>query len=194
MKSRKWIPANGLCSLNRIREQLATATINMFTIYMHVKADPETLKRRFQHIICWCLPNFCTPLLADIFLHSHESDFIADLTQKKEHRYLDPSIILSLNNPSFEDFKHNIYPKQHEIKDTTGTVKSVSYMYLDLHLEIDGEGNLLTKLSIKKKNQKKKLWLFISYCQLSFHLWQHPFNDCIWSFHITTRTSCQSVP
>ena len=37
-----------------------------------------------------------------------------------------------------------IYPIALEIKDTTDTVKSASY--LDLHLEIDNEGRIKTKL------------------------------------------------
>ena len=43
---------------------------------------------------------------------------------------------------------HRISPKELEIKDTTDTVKSSSY--LDLHLEIDGKGKLLTKLYDKR--------------------------------------------
>ena len=53
------------------------------------------------------------PLLADIFIYSHEVDFIADLFQIKEHRlarffylsfrYIDN--VLLLNNLSFGDFK-----------------------------------------------------------------------------------------
>ena len=41
-----------------------------------------------------------------------------------------------------------IYPIELEIKDTTDTVKSASY--LDLHLEIDNEGRLKTKLYDKR--------------------------------------------
>ena len=98
----------------------------------------------------------CAPLLADLFLHSYEADFIADLIRKKEYRlarsfnlsfrYIDD--VLSLNNPNFGDLIHRIYPKELEIKDTTDTVKSASY--LDLHLEIDGKGKLLTKLYDKR--------------------------------------------
>ena len=43
--------------------------------------------------------------------------------------------LLSLNNSEYWDFLRLIYPNQLEIKDTTDTVKSASY--LDLHLEID---------------------------------------------------------
>ena len=56
------------------------------------------------------------PLLAHLFLHSFEVDFIADLIQRKEHRlarsfnlsfrYTDD--VLSLNNPSFGDLIYRI--------------------------------------------------------------------------------------
>jgi hypothetical protein len=44
----------------------------------------------------------------------------------------------------FGDFVDRIYPIELEIKDTTDTDRSASY--LDLHLEIDSEGRLRTKL------------------------------------------------
>ena len=57
-------------------------------------------------------------------------------------RYLDD--VLSLSNSRFGDFVDRIYPIELEIKDTTDTDRSVSY--LDLHLEIDSEGRLRMKL------------------------------------------------
>ena len=36
--------------------------------------------------------------------------------------------VLSLNNHSFGNFIHRIYPKELEIKDTTDTVKSASHL------------------------------------------------------------------
>ena len=56
--------------------------------------------------------------------------------------------ILSLNNSRFGDFVDCIYPIEPEIKDTTDADRSVSY--LDLHLEIDSEGRLRTKLYDKR--------------------------------------------
>ena len=60
----------------------------------------------------------CDPLLADLFLHYYEADFIADLIRMKEHRlarsfnlsfrYIDN--VLSLNNPSFGDLIHRFAP------------------------------------------------------------------------------------
>jgi hypothetical protein len=56
-------------------------------------------------------------------------------------RYIDD--VLSLNNSRFGDFVDRIYPIELEIKDTTDTDRSASY--LDLSLEIDSEGRLRTK-------------------------------------------------
>ena len=57
-------------------------------------------------------------------------------------------LFFSLNNSKFGDYVGCIYPIELEIKDTTYTVKSASY--LDLHLEIDNEGRLKTKLYDKR--------------------------------------------
>jgi hypothetical protein len=54
-------------------------------------------------------------------------------------RYIDD--VLSLNNYRFGDFVDCIYPIDLEIKDTTDTDRSASY--LDLHLEIDSENETL---------------------------------------------------
>ena len=51
--------------------------------------------------------------------------------------------VLSLNNSRCGDFVDLIYPIEFEIKDTTDTDRSTSY--LDLHLEMDSEGRLRTK-------------------------------------------------
>ena len=47
---------------------------------------------------------------------------------------------LSLNNSMFGDFIDRIYPIELEIKDTTDTDTSASY--IGIHLEIDSEGRL----------------------------------------------------
>ena len=58
-------------------------------------------------------------------------------------RYIDD--VLSLHNSRFGYFVDHI---ELEIKDTTDTYRSASY--LDLHLEIDSEGQLRTKLYDKR--------------------------------------------
>jgi len=51
-------------------------------------------------------------------------------------RYIDD--VLSLNSSRFGDFVDRIYPIELEIKDTTDTDRSASY--LDLHLELTVRG------------------------------------------------------
>ena len=76
-------------------------------------------------------------------------------------RYIDD--VLSLNNSRFGDFVNRIYPIELEIKDTTDTDRSVSY--LDLHLDIDSEGRLRTKLHDFTKEMISIFpsWTFHSY-------------------------------
>ena len=98
----------------------------------------------------------CAPLLADLFLYYHKAGFIQEFLRKKDKkltislnftfRYKDD--VLSLNNSKFGDYVERIYPNELEIWDIIYTVKSASY--LDLHLEIDNEGRLKTKLYDKR--------------------------------------------
>jgi hypothetical protein len=85
----------------------------------------------------------CAPLLADLFLYSYEADLIQGFLKKNEKklaissnftfRYIND--VLSLSKSTFGDFFHRIYPIELEIKNTTDTDRSASY--LGLHLEID---------------------------------------------------------
>ena len=61
-------------------------------------------------------------------------------------RYIDD--VLSLNNSRFGDFVDRIYPIDLEIKDTTDTDRSASY--LGIRLENDSEGRLKTNLYYKR--------------------------------------------
>ena len=112
--------------------------------------------RAFQQTVGIPMGTKCAPLLADLFLYSYEADFIQGLLQKNEKklarsfnftfRYIDD--VLSLNNSRFGDFVDHIYPIELEIKDTTDIDMSASY--LDIHLEIDSERWLRTKLYDKR--------------------------------------------
>jgi hypothetical protein len=87
---------------------------------------------------------------------SYEAYSIQGLLKKNEKklarsfnftfRYIDD--VLLLNNSRFGDYVHRIYPIELEIKDTTDTYGSASY--LDIHLEIVSEGLLRTKLYDKR--------------------------------------------
>ena len=80
----------------------------------------------------------CAPLFADLFLFSYEAEFIQGLVQKEEKksahsfnftfRYIDD--VLSLNNNRLSDHLHLLYPSELEIKDTTDTDQSASYLDL----------------------------------------------------------------
>jgi hypothetical protein len=99
--------------------------------------------RVLQHTFGMLMGTHFALFLADLFLYSYEADFIQGLHKKNEKklarsfnftfRYIDD--VISLNNFRFGDFIDRIYPIQLEIKHTTDTDRSVSY--LDLHLEID---------------------------------------------------------
>ena len=94
----------------------------------------------------------CAPLLADIFFYSYEAEFIQSLlsTGRKQlasrfnftYRYIDD--VLSINNPEFENYLGQMYPVELEIKDTTESNTSASY--LDLLLSIERDGKLQTSI------------------------------------------------
>jgi hypothetical protein len=112
--------------------------------------------RVFQQTVGIPMGTNRVPLLADLYLYSYEADFIQGLLRKNEKklarsfnfmfRYIDD--VLSLHNSRFGYFVDHIYSIELEIKDTTDTYRSASY--LDLHLEIDSEGQLRTKLYDKR--------------------------------------------
>ena len=109
-------------------------------------------------------------LLADLFLYSYEADFIQGLLKKNEKklarsfnftfRYIDD--VLSLNNSRFGDFVDRIYPIELEIKDTTVTDRSASY--LDLTPRDRQWG------SVKNETLWQKRWFQFSHCELSIYM------------------------
>ena len=94
----------------------------------------------------------CTPFLADLFFYSYESEFLQKLVKDKKihearafnftYRYIDD--VLSINNSRFAEFLPLIYPPELEVKETTDTASSASF--LDLYLEFDDSGQLSTKI------------------------------------------------
>ena len=148
--------------------------------------------RVFQKTVGIPMATNCAPLLADLFLYSYEADFIQGLLKKNEKklarsfnftfRYIDD--VLSLNNCRFGDFVDRNYTIELEIKDTTDTDRSASY--LDLHLEVDSESRLKTKFSTKEMFQ-------FSYCELSIYMQQHSSSTCIWSIYLSDDTIFHSL-
>ena len=120
-----------------------------------------------------------------LFLYSYEVYFIQRFLKKHEmklprsfhftFRYIDDA--LSLNNSIFCDFVDRIYPIELEIKDTTDTYMSASH--LDLHLEIDSEGQLRTKLYDKRDD--------FNFPIVNFHLYVATFQQHLYMEYISLR-------
>ena len=122
----------------------------------------------FQQIVGIPMGTNCAPLLADIFLYSYEAEFIQSLLSagKKRlasqfnftYRYIDD--VLSINNQDFENYLGQMYPPELEIKDTTESNTSASY--LDLLLSIGRDGQLRTSFYDKRDD-------------FNFHITNFPF-------------------
>jgi hypothetical protein len=72
-----------------------------------------------------------------------------------------------MKSASYGDVVDRIYPIELEIKDTTDTDRSPSY--IDLHLEIDSEVRLRTKLYDKRDDFNFPIRHEPSYKQLEVH-------------------------
>jgi hypothetical protein len=102
----------------------------------------------FQQTVGILTGTNCAPLFTDLFLYSYVEDFIQGFLKKNfTFRYID--VVLSFNNSKFDDFVNRIYAIELEMKDTTDTARSASY--LDLHPKIDSEGLLRMKFNDNKK-------------------------------------------
>ena len=85
-------------------------------------------------------------------LYSYEAEFVQKLLRDKNkklavsfnltYRYIDD--VLSINNHNFHNCVHLIYPEELDIKDTTES--DISASYLDILLNIDSNGRLTTTL------------------------------------------------
>ena len=114
--------------------------------------------RFFNKLSAFGIPmgTICAPLFADLFLYSYEAEYIQSLlSQGQKHlahkfnftfRYIDD--LLSINNSKFSEHFSSIYPKELEIKETTESASSTSY--LDLLLEFDTDGHLKTSIYDKR--------------------------------------------
>ena len=135
--------------------------------------------------VMWCKPlgvrcicmwpkfvkmNNCALLLADIFLYSYEADFIQSLlsTGKKHlasrfdftYRYIGD--VLSINNPEFEKYLGQMYPVELEIKDTTESTTSASYLHLLLSIGRVGQLRSTTNEMISiSTSQTFRSWVVI---------------------------------
>ena len=110
--------------------------------------------RIFQQTIGIPMGSNCAPLLADLFLYSYEAEFVQSILKaSKKHlaqfnfTYSYVVDVLSLKNTTFAEYLEFIYPRNLEIKETTET--AASFSYLDCYLYFVNE-KLPTKLFDKR--------------------------------------------
>ena len=106
--------------------------------------------RVFQQTVDIPMGTNCAPLRADLFLYSYDADSIQRLLKNTKKSQPDPLISLSAiqYQVNFGDFVDRIYAIELEIKHTTDTDRSASY--LDLNPEIDSGRRLRSKLYDKR--------------------------------------------
>ena len=112
--------------------------------------------RVFQLPVDMPMGTNCAPFLAYLFLYSYKIYFIHVLLKKNVKKltrsfnftfhHIDD--VLSLSNCKFGNLVDRIYPIELTIKDITDTITSASL--LDLHFEIDNDGQLRTTLYDKR--------------------------------------------
>ena len=95
----------------------------------------------------------CAPLLADIFVFIRSGIQSLLSTGRKQisisvQSHLQVHRLLSINNPEFENYLGQMYPAELEIKDTTESITSTSY--LDSLLLIGRDGQLHTSIYDKR--------------------------------------------
>ena len=111
----------------------------------------------FRQVIGIPMGTNSAPLLADLFLHTYEYEFIiktmkGDITRalqfNKTFRYIDD--LLCVNNDNFNKHINEICPSELILKNTTTTPSETSY--LDTTLNI-GEGNGTVSISVYDKTE-----------------------------------------
>ena len=119
----------------------------------------------FQQVVGIPMGTNCAPLLADLFLYSYESEFLQKLVKDKKihdftYRYIDD--VLSINNSRFAECLPLIYLPELEVKETTDTTSSASF--LDLYLEFDDSGKISTNIYDKRDDFNFKIINFPNMC------------------------------
>ena len=110
----------------------------------------------FQQTVGIPMGTSCAPLLTDLFLYLYEAEFVQNLLCEKKKSlamtfnltfwYIDN--VLSINNSYCHTYVDLIYPSELEIKDTTES--SISASYLDILVNRDINGKLTTQLYDKQ--------------------------------------------
>ena len=148
-------------------------------------------RKVFQQVIGIPMGTHCAPLLGDIFLYSYEAEFIQSLLSAGRKRlatqfnFIDPSMTYCpFITQTWELSQSDVSPEL-EIRDTTESNTSASY--LDLLLSIARDGQLYTSLYNKRDD-------------FSFHITNFPFLISnipnfvnLWCFYLSTHPIRQGL-
>ena len=143
----------------------------------------------FRQVIGIPMGTNCAPLLADLFLHSYEYEFIIKklktdisvaLRFSKTFRYIDD--LLSINNCNFGEFVNEIYPPELVLKNTTVTPTETSY--LDTKINI-GKGTERIKTSIYDKREDFNFKI-VNFPFLGSNIPSNPQESSVRGIHIST--------
>jgi hypothetical protein len=121
----------------------------------------------FQQVVSILMGTNCVSLIADLFIYSESLQKLVKDQKIHEtrafnftYKYIDD--VLSINNSRFAEFLPLIYPPEMEVKETTDTASSASF--LDLFLEFDDSGQLNTKIYDKWDDFNLKIINFPNMC------------------------------
>ena len=100
------------------------------------------VSKLYRQIVGIPMGTNCAPLVADIFLFSHERDFVVSFSEDTQSdvieafnstsRYLDD--LLNIANILFDRMVNRIYPSEFQLK--KANVSDAEASFLDLHLSI----------------------------------------------------------
>ena len=116
--------------------------MNRISFYHASKTFSNILKKNYI--------SFKSSFLADLFLYYYESEFLQKLVKdKKIHE------ARAFNFTYIAEFLPLIYPPELEVKETTDTASSASF--LDLYFEFDDSGQIRTKIYDKRDDFNFKI-------------------------------------
>jgi CO dehydrogenase/acetyl-CoA synthase alpha subunit len=95
--------------------------------------------------------------------------------------------VLSINNSRFAEFLPLIYPPELEVKETTETASSASF--LDLYLEFDDSGQLSTKIYDKRDDFNFKIINFPTHMRIKINRLEEGHN----SYPLVCRRPAETV-
>ena len=122
------------------------------------------LEALFSHRLLVPMGTNSAPLLADLFLHTFECDFMVktmkqDITKaiqfSNTFRYIDD--LFSVNNVDFGNYISAIYPSELQLTDSS--TSSTEVCYLDKNITETGDTNTPFRISIYDKRDDFTFWI-----------------------------------